>query len=107
MLQATQYAAAVATVAAVVAGAGKVASLLFLFCLASPLFSLFQSLLLFPPGLSDPVSVADLFGRLPGCSTGYAKSIGATHVWPVANTDPPCVVPPCHVSLRHVALIMH
>ena len=70
-------------------------------------FSLFQSLSFFPPGLSDPVSVADLFGRLPACSPGSAPSPGAAHVWPVVNTDPPCVVPPCHVSVRHVALIMH
>ena len=71
------------------------------------LFFLFQSLSFFPPGLSDPVSVADLFGRLPGCSPGSTPSPGAAHVRPVVNTDPPCVVPPCHVSVRHVALIMH
>ena len=80
--------------------------MLFLCCFSSPLL-LFQFLYLFPPGLSDPVSVADLFGRLPGCSPGSAPSPGAAHVWPVVNTDPPCVVPPCHVSVRHVALIMH
>ena len=84
----------------------RVASLLFLFWLASPL-SPFFSLSLFPAGLSDPVSVADRFGRLPGCSPGSALSPGTAHVWPVVNTDSPCVVPPCHVSVRHVALIMH
>ena len=85
----------------------KVASLLFLFFPASSLSTFFQSLSLFPAGLPDPVSIADLFGRLPGCSPGSAPSPGAAHVWPVVNTDPPCVVPPCHVSVQHVALIMH
>ena len=45
----------------------KVASLLFLFCLASHLSPFFQSLSLFPP---DAISVVDLFGRLPGCLPG-------------------------------------
>ena len=80
----------------------KVASLFFLFCLSSSL-SPFLSLSLFPPGLSDPVSVADLFGRLPGCSPGSAPSPGAAHVWPVVNPDPPCILPPCHVPVRHEA----
>ena len=56
--------------------------------------------------LFDPVSVADLFGRLSDCSRGSAPFSGAAHVWSVVNTDPPCVLPPCHVCVRNVAPIM-
>ena len=84
--------------AVVVRRAGLGGGLLRCFC------SVFLSPSVSTSGLSDPVSTADLFGRL---SPGSAPSLGATHVWSVVNTDPPCILPPCHVSVRHVALIMH
>ena len=86
----------------------RVASVLLLCCPSSPpSLSPIFSLSPFPPGLSDPLSVADLFGRLRGCLPDSASSSGAAHVWSVVNTDPPRVLPPRHVSVRHLALIVH
>ena len=53
---------------------------------------------LFTLGLSDPLFVAGLFGCLSGCSPDSTPPSGATHVWSVIDSDPPCVLPPCHVS---------
>ena len=63
-------------------------------------------------GLSDPVSIASLFGRSPcrspGCRPDPAPSPGGVHAGTVINPDPPCsTTPPCHVSVRHVIVLIH
>ena len=68
--------------------------------------SLPVSFSLFTLGLSDPLFVASLFGYLSGCSPDSTPPSGGTHVWSVVDSDPPCVLPPCHVSVRHVAFLM-
>ena len=66
--------------------------------LLSP-FLLFPSLCLFGcPGLLNPTSVSSLFGCSPDSSTVSRRP----HVWSGVDTDPPCVSPPCHVSVRHI-----
>ena len=39
-----------------------------------------------------------------GCSPQSSTVSRRPQVWSVVDSDPPCVVPPCHVSVRHVAL---
>ena len=41
-----------------------------------------------------------------GCSPHSSAVSRRLQVWSVVDTDPPCVVPPCHVSVRHVALFV-
>ena len=72
----------------------------------SSIFSPSVSLSLITLGLSDPLFVAGLFGCLSGCSPDSTPPSGGAHVWSVFDSDPPCVLPPCHVSVRHVALLM-
>ena len=83
-------------------------ALLLLLLLLLPFFSCSPSLSLSfsPLGLSGPLLVADLFGRLSGCSPDSPPPSGGAHVRPVVESDPPCISPPRHVSIRRVALLM-
>ena len=37
---------------------------------------------------------------------GHVRTMLAA-VWSAVHTNPPCVFPPCHVSIRHIILVMH
>ena len=41
-----------------------------------------------------------------GCSPHSSTVSRRLQVWSVVDSDPPCVAPPCHVSVRHVALFV-
>ena len=70
---------------------------------SSPLFTLclFGKTL----GLFDPFTVASLFGCPSGCSPDSSTPSRRPHVWSAVHTDPPCVFPPCHVSIRHIIFV--
>ena len=78
--------------------------LFFLFFRISPPLLLRQKSLSL---LFDPVIIASLFGCPYGCSPDSSTSSRRPHVWSVVHTDPPCVFPPCHVSIRHIIFFVH
>ena len=46
------------------------------------------------------------FLRGPGGCSPHSSTVSCRlQMWSVVNSDPPCVVPPCHVSVRHVATL--
>ena len=54
----------------------------------------------------DLSCVAHFLRGSDGCSPHSSTVSCRPQVWSVVNSDPPCVVPPCHVSVRHVALFL-
>ena len=67
----------------------------------------FLSLCLFGEarGPFDPIVIPSLFGCYSGCSPDSSTASRRPHVWSAVHTDPPCVLPPCHVS--HITLHLH
>ena len=78
-----------------------------LFLSLSPFTTLSFYLFDFVLGLSEPVSIASLFGCSSGCSPDSAPSSGAMHVGSILNSDPPCSRPPRHVPVRHIIAFTH
>ena len=58
-------------------------------------------------GSLRPVIVSSLFGCYSGCSPDSSTPSRRPDVWSAVHTDPPCVSPPCHVSIRHIMLFLH
>ena len=52
-------------------------------------------------------SLAHFLRGSSGCSPHSPTVSRRLQVWSVLDSDPPRVVPPCHVSVRHVALFVH